>query len=151
MFFIKRLHSEFSVTQKIQSRLNSQTFRIRLATSPLFTATVNETSFEIREERGTKKALLPIISGQIHSHNCSTTAIISFKTSKFDNIVEGVFLIILLLIAILVGIFACNFFFTFVIALWAASITLVKVFVFKRNCTRALKKILKLTESEVIN
>lgn len=134
----------------IQSNLTMQEFAARLTTSDLFVGTVGETYFEIREEKiFSNKLLFPIINGQMAKQRDTTNTTISFSISKADKIGIGAFSILVLLLSVVLGVVSHDSVLLFVVLLWDIVILIIFMVIYVSNCRRALRKILKLTNSKI--
>lgn len=137
--------------QIIQSKLTIEEFASRLKTTDLFIGTVGEMRFAIREEKFffANKLLFPIINGQIVKQGDATNITILFSVCKTDKIAIGVFLILTLLLCVLLGIVSHDIFVLLVMLFWSVVMAVISTVVYKLNCRRAMKKILKLTNSKI--
>ena len=140
----------FFKKQTIQSKLTMEEFASRLETTNLFTGTVEEICFAIREEKFfSNKLLFPIINGQMVRQGDATNITISFSVCKTDKIGIGVFLILTFLICVLLAIVSHDIFVLLVMLFWSVVMAVISTVVYKFNCRRAMKKILKLTNSKI--
>lgn len=136
--------------QIIQSPLTIEELSYQILTSNLFTGTVEDKYFQIREEKFfANKLLFPIINGQMVRQDNATNITVSFAVCKIDKIAISLFLILVLLLSVLLGILSHDIFLLLTILLWDVVLAIIFTAVYRFNCRRALKKILKLTNSKI--
>ena len=138
--------------QIIQSPLTIEEFTERLTTLDVFTGIIGENCFEVREEKFfCNKMLFPIINGKMVENDDATFITLSFAVCKMEKISAVAFLILVLLFTIVLGIVTNDVLVLLVLLLWAGLIAVISILEYRFYCRRALRKILRLTNSKIVN
>lgn len=129
----------------IESDLIPERLTTRLVDSNKFKGTVRNTEFEVKENRFfSNENLFPVIKGTMEVQGNITSITLSFEPTKSDKIGNGIFLIIIFLLAIVLGIFSLDVLITIGLLCWGVFVGVCMLALYTYYCWRAYKKLCKI-------
>ena len=135
--------------QTIQSDLTKEEFLERLATTDCFEGFVADDRFEVREEKSfSNKLLFPVVNGEMINQENTTMATVLCAMRKVDKIGIGGFLLFTAILSVVLGVVSHDVLLWLGVFLWDVVLAVFFAVVYAYNCRRALRKILKITNSK---